>query len=78
MKSQREGRKRSPREERIFASARINVKTIKSKGHVYTQRWVYLPGELFESGKFPFLDREKVVLVIEGDRVIIEKLRPRS
>jgi hypothetical protein len=75
MKTATEGRKRTGKEEQIFAPARINVKTIKSKGHRYTQRWVYLPADLVDSGKFPFRDREKVLLVIEGERVIIQKLR---
>lgn len=77
MKTTTEGRKRVSKEERPFAPAKINVKTIRSKGHEYIQRWLYFPADLIDSGKFPFQDDEKVLLVIEGDRVIIQKLLPR-
>jgi hypothetical protein len=68
--------KKRGNEERVFAPTTINVKKITAKGHQYRQRWIYLPSRLIESGQFPFRDGEQVLLVIDGDRVVIEKLRP--
>jgi hypothetical protein len=76
MNTSTEGRKRVGKGERTFAPTKINVKRITAKNHEYIQRWLYIPSRLVESGKFPFSDNEQVLLVIEGNRVIIEKLRP--
>jgi hypothetical protein len=62
----------------LFASAKINVKIIKSRGKEYKQRWIYCPSTLVDSGKWPFQDNEPVLFVIDEPRhrVVIQKITP--
>ena len=61
----------------LVATGKLNVKFIKSRGKVYTQRWLYIPAKLIDSGKFPFEADETVVFVLDEKRqqVILQKLR---
>lgn len=63
----------------IYASGKINVKTIKSRGKTYKQRWAYIPARLIDSGKFPFEDDEPILFLIDekNSQVIIQKLTPK-
>ena len=63
------------KKEIISATGKINVKIITSRGKEYRQRWVYIPAELIDSGKFPFGDNEKVEFLIDEQkhRLVIAK-----
>jgi len=67
------------RKQLTFGTGKINVKIIKSRGKEYRQRWIYIPAQLVDSGKFPFKDGEPVLFVIDekNNRVVIQKLTPQ-
>jgi hypothetical protein len=74
------GRMRKKVERRqLFATGKINVKTIRSRGKEYHQRWIYIPAQLIDSGEWPFEDNEPVVFVIDEKhhRVVMQKLIPQ-
>jgi len=61
----------------LVATGKLNVKFIKSNGKTYTQKWLYIPAKLVDSGKFPFEADETVVFIIDEQkqRVILQKLQ---
>jgi hypothetical protein len=47
----------------------------KTAGKTYDKYFIYIPASVAKDSAFPFSPGEKVVVRIEGERVVIEKLR---
>lgn len=50
---------------------------LPGRGAKYVQWWLYIPPQVAEHRSFPFQEGEDVVVAVEGERVVIEKLRAR-
>ena len=61
----------------LVATGKLNVKFIKSRGKIYSQKWLYIPAKLIDSGKFPFEADETVVFIVDPKKqqVILQKLQ---
>ena len=47
----------------------------KTAGKIYDKYFIYIPTSVAKDSAFPFRPGEKVVVRIEGDKLIIKKLK---
>lgn len=64
---------------RILTHFAVAKKWGKKEGIVYRSPRIYLPTKLTDDSSFPFLEGDQVSVRVEGERLIVERLKvPRG
>ncbi|MCJ7631944.1 hypothetical protein MUP77_06060 [Candidatus Bathyarchaeota archaeon] len=59
----------------LQVESKISQRTVTSKGKRYAQYYIYLPKDLVNDSAFPFKSEDRVVVQIEDERLVIEKVK---
>lgn len=58
----------------LSGKSKIIARTIKSKGHSYSQLFIYLPKNLVTDSAFPLKAGDEIEIRAQGKQLVIEKV----
>jgi len=60
---------------KILTTISVAKKWAKKSGVVYRSPRIYLPTKLTDDSSFPFLEGDQVAVRVDGDRLVVERLK---